>query len=647
MLREAQLYNNFLTGSIPELLTSGGSNRELSRLRLYNNRITGTLPASWSALAKSLRQLDLHDNKITGPVPVELSTMQIRELRLDMNEMTGPLPLGAEYKWLTTEAPLKVLRFERNNFDRKLTMAEQTSHSDKIPFFGADGYLRNHNNPSSKTFRICDTRIELYGEVIGNETMKWSEVTDKNWLLAFDACFDEGSKYRHMTWDQKQGEMPQLDIVSDKGKFAAQMERFRRKFPKEYAYIPVSFIIPSQLIELKAAIEADKTGAAPTNSKLSKYKDDGMAYWLVKPRASCCGRGIRLINTFDEVPKGKNDEYSGYIVQRFMSNPYPIVGYNPKGEPGGYKFIIRLFVFCTTFEPLSVHIVPDGPMFYTRQPHSLKSKLWKDRSNFISDYFFTHAQADLGTTLSRLRINYMKGTMGHDDREIWRKIKHATVKTLLPLSERLSQQMKELQPYDRNTYHIWGYDISVDDNQEPVVIEVNAHPMTDLEICKTNDTHKGPVVKQDRELKMDMIDRLVHLIGLEDNSDGAQYAAAKKDVDEKAAKFGWEHCDEEVGVLIPKRNGKPCLTPIAYKDIIASELEMRRKGPLECAFPFENGKNLAYLLEGKLPRTDVVVEWWEESKAHKMLWGNLADELVPRPAYISPVVNKTFERDLY
>jgi hypothetical protein len=239
----------------------------------------------------------------------------------------------------------------------------------------------------------------------------------------------------------------------------------------------------------------------------------------------------------------------------------------------------------------------------------------------------------------------MKGIMGHDDIEIWRKIKHAVVKTLIPLSERLAQQERELLPYDRNAYHIWGYDISVDDNQEPVVIEVNAHPMTDLEIVKTNQTHRRPVVKQDRELKMDMVDRLVSVLGLNDKSNGVEYATAEKKVDEKAKKLGWKVCDEEVGVLIPRKNGKPCLTPTAYKDIVWSELEMVRKGPLECAFPLENGKNLSYLLEGKLPRTDVLVEWWEDTKASQ---GGDHDRCMERKAaYIAPMVNKTFERDMY
>jgi hypothetical protein len=288
--------------------------------------------------------------------------------------------------------------------------------------------------------------------------------------------------------------------------------------------------------------------------------------------------------------------------------------------------------------------MPDGPMFYTRGPHSLKSKSWKDRSNFITDYFFTHAQAEHGTTLSLLRNRYIKGIRGDDDIELWRKIKHASVKTLLPLAWRLAQQESQLLPYSRGAYHIFGYDISVNDQLEPVVIEVNAHPMTDLEIVKTNETHKKPVVQADREAKMDMIDRIGSLLGFYDNSNGAQEAEVRKTVAEKAKKFGWETCDEEPGVLLPKRNGKICITPQGLEDIVWSELEMIRKGPFECAFPQENGRNVAYMLEGKLPRSERLVEWWEETKA---LGGEHAKCLERKPAYIAPKVTKVYERDTY
>merc|ERR1711934_136113 len=151
---------------------------------------------------------------------------------------------------------------------------------------------------------------------------------------------------------------------------------------------------------------------------------------------------------------------------------------------------------------------------------------------------------------------------------------------------------------------------------------------------------------QDRELKMDMIDRLASLLGLFDESNGEQQRQMEKHVEDKAKQLGWGVCDEEPGVVIPRMNGKPCLTPQAKSDIVWSELEMVRKGPLECAFPLENGKNVSYMLEGKMPRTDVLVEWWEDTKAHPV-GAEHAKCMERKPAYIAPVVTKKYDRDMY
>jgi len=660
-LTTVELSTNFIEGPFPADYFSKkpdreGGKRALTIFRMYNCRLTGQLPEDFGAVAQTLIRIDLHSNKIKGAVPTMLSRLpRVREVRLDDNLLSGPMPLTTQYAWLLPyqnkakdgKSRMHTFRIDKNNFDDKLSKAQQAKYDEKIRRFSADGYIREPKEGKT-TFRICDTRIELYGEVLANETMGWVETTGANqWDMAFDACFNKPSKYRHMQHDQKIGEMPKLDIISDKGKFATNMERFRRQFPAEFAFIPFSYIIPAELPGLKTAMDSDAAGLAPTASKMSQYGPDGKAYWLIKPRASCCGRGIRLVNTYDEVPQDKKGQYAGHIAQRFMSNPYHIVGHNPEGPPGGYKFIIRQFVIVSTFEPLSVFVVPDGPMFYTRRPHSLVSKAWKDRASFISDYFFTHTQADLGTTFSRVRKNFIEGVNGHDQIELWRKIKHAVVKTLIPLQERIAQQEVELLPYQRSSYHIFGYDISCNDQQEPVIIEVNAHPMTDLEIVKTNETARKPVVKQDRELKMDMIDRLVSVLGLLDkNPDSAVVKEVTQVVADKMKQFGWEECDEEPGVLIPKKNGKNCMTPQALKDITWSELEMRRKGPLEAAFPLENGNNLMHLFQGKAPRTQVVVDWWEDSKAQKKC-GIASEAMERKDAYYAPNIDKTFERDRY
>merc|ERR1719486_613264 len=150
----------------------------------------------------------------------------------------------------------------------------------------------------------------------------------------------------------------------------------------------------------------------------------------------------------------------GYIVQRFLHNPWLVgpgatsrntwvaSGVPPDGVAGptgytakdgiGYKFVIRQFVVATSVEPLQMYTYPDGLLFWTRGPHSTSSKDWKDRANFITDYFFTDAQNNLQLTLSELR-NLMK-QYGVNEQLYWAKIKEATSKAILPVAHRIAQQ---------------------------------------------------------------------------------------------------------------------------------------------------------------------------------------------------------------
>ena len=172
--------------------------------------------------------------------------------------------------------------------------------------------------------------------------------------------------------------------------------------------IPRSYILPSQQTEF--------------DEYHTKHPD---TWWLLKPRASCCGRGIKLINSVEELPRNAMGVGDGYIVQKFLHNPW-LIGPGPtsrnewvmSGKPTdgvvgptgmsagvgtGYKFVIRQFVVATSFEPVQMYTYPDGLLFWTRGPHSTASKDWKDRANFITDYFFTHVQTKLQLTTSEIR----------------------------------------------------------------------------------------------------------------------------------------------------------------------------------------------------------------------------------------------------
>lgn len=92
-LRELDLQNNFIHGTLPAKLTALS---ELRRLGLGYNDLSGTIPLSISKMS-NLELLELTDNKFTGTVPGDICTDNydhpLTDLLIGLNNLTGGLDL--------------------------------------------------------------------------------------------------------------------------------------------------------------------------------------------------------------------------------------------------------------------------------------------------------------------------------------------------------------------------------------------------------------------------------------------------------------------------------------------------------------------------------------------------------------------------
>jgi tubulin polyglutamylase TTLL4 len=68
--------------------------------------------------------------------------------------------------------------------------------------------------------------------------------------------------------------------------------------------------------------------------------------YIMKPAASSCGRGIKVIGKKQHVPKR-----SGYLVSKYVSKPHTL---------RGFKYDLRIYVVVTSFDPLRVYLFEEG-----------------------------------------------------------------------------------------------------------------------------------------------------------------------------------------------------------------------------------------------------------------------------------------------
>jgi tubulin polyglutamylase TTLL6/13 len=102
-------------------------------------------------------------------------------------------------------------------------------------------------------------------------------------------------------------------------------------FPDDYKFFPQTWLLPSEYPDYRSQYNAKKK-----NSKT----------FIVKPEASCQGRGIFLTRNLDDV-----NPYDHYVIQRYLHKPFLIEG---------LKFDLRIYVFLCGVDPLRIYVYREG-----------------------------------------------------------------------------------------------------------------------------------------------------------------------------------------------------------------------------------------------------------------------------------------------
>src|SRR5690606_7195707 len=133
------------------------------------------------------------------------------------------------------------------------------------------------------------------------------------------------SEFAKLNKYQKVNHFPGTYQLGRKDNLYRNLSRLKRMHnPKEFDFFPMTWILPGERNQLIQEIEL--------NNKKHLY--------IVKPKASSCGRGIKIIHSVSQIPKKE------CIVQRYIDNPFTI---NRK------KFDLRLYVAVTSFDPLKIY----------------------------------------------------------------------------------------------------------------------------------------------------------------------------------------------------------------------------------------------------------------------------------------------------
>lgn len=245
-----------------------------------------------------------------------------------------------------------------------------------------------------------------------------------------------------------------------------------------YSFSPETFILPREADELAAAMQRASASAADASNPV---------VWICKPSASSQGKNIFLITSMAQLSYD-----CSFVVQRYIANPMLI---------GGYKFDLRIYVLITSFRPLNVFLYREGLVrFSSAKYNSDLTNLFAHLTNASINKHSPDLSAEkdvIGSgckwTIRTKWFDYLERVCGVNPFLIWEQIKELVLLTLLPIVSEV--------PDNPRSFELLGFDVMLDSDLKPWIIEVNASPA--LAISGAEDT----------QVKIPLLNDLITAVG--------------------------------------------------------------------------------------------------------------------------------------
>ncbi|SYZ64327.1 tubulin_tyrosine_ligase (plasmid) [Leishmania braziliensis MHOM/BR/75/M2904] len=154
-----------------------------------------------------------------------------------------------------------------------------------------------------------------------------------------------------------------------------------------------------------------------------------------------------------------------YIVSRYISNPLLI---------GGKKFDLRLYVLVTSYKPLVAYLHEDGFARFCATRYAGSSLAQEDLGSHLTNVALQKGDEHYNTShggkwsIQNLFL-YLQKAYGP----------YAAEGMMKNIQFLIYHSLKAVEPVmfnDKHSYELYGYDILIDDNIDPHLIEVNASP---------------------------------------------------------------------------------------------------------------------------------------------------------------------------
>ncbi|KAK4471141.1 hypothetical protein MN116_005537 [Schistosoma mekongi] len=287
--------------------------------------------------------------------------------------------------------------------------------------------------------------------------------------------------------------------LTRKNLMVKNLKRLKRKWEKEYNkeegkklnFFPTTYELP---MEYHMFIE--------------EFRKSPGSIWIMKPIAKSQGKGIFLFRKLKDIEAWKrtgmkldqqiisdtlNRELpETYVVSRYITNPYLLCG---------RKFDLRVYVLVTSYNPMKVWVYRDGFARFSNTRFSLDSI--DDHYIHLTNVAVQKTAPDYDSekgckwSIGRLR-RHLLAKYGYEKvAELFHQVDMIFIGSLL--------SVQKIMINDKRCFELYGYDILLDDNLRPWLLEINASPSLTASS------------KEDYTLKTNLLDDMLDIVDLEGN----------------------------------------------------------------------------------------------------------------------------------
>lgn len=241
--------------------------------------------------------------------------------------------------------------------------------------------------------------------------------------------------------------IPNVNVLCRKVPFTRLIQRVQEYFPKIYSFMPKSFMIPQNKEDFIQEV-------ANTDHR-----------YIYKPDGGSLGNGIKLIDPKSEVTINDDLAVAQEYIESFLFE--------------NTKFDLRIYALLASVNPLKIYVYHDGLARFCSEEYNSDSIY-----SHLTNVTLNKENPDMSIIrISRLISEFFPQLekKGIDTKKLWKKIEDVVALSIIASLGFVTKGEEYQVPfcgYSR-CFQILGFDILLDKELSPHVLEVNYRPNLD------------------------------------------------------------------------------------------------------------------------------------------------------------------------